>query len=237
MAKSKRKTGQEAGLDTNAWMITFSDLLTLLMTFFVMLLSMSSIDKNRLESLSSSLRGAVGVLEEGVSGQVHTPKSIPHKPDVGQSLVAHVKDALKSVDLSDGQKQLFGSKLKVVQEGSKFLITMPGAILFQPGSKSLSPAATRVLGKLKTVLKKWNHPLKVRGHSAADGEVSPPSALRLSLLRATAVVNFLQSRGIRASRLAAVGYGTMKPVGTHLTKAGRARNRRVEIVMVAEPDD
>ena len=50
MAKSKRQTGQETGLNTSAWMITFSDLLTLLMTFFVMLLSMSSIDKNRLDA-------------------------------------------------------------------------------------------------------------------------------------------------------------------------------------------
>ena len=237
MAKSKRKAPEGATLDANAWMITFSDLLTLLMTFFVMLLSMSSTDKSRLESLSSSLRGALGVLEAGERGEVHTPKAIPHRPDIGQSLVAHVKEALDSLDLKGGEAEKFGAEMKVVREGSSVLVTLPDGVLFRPGSKSLSPRAFRVLRKLGAVLRKWNYPIQVRGHSDAGGEVSARSALGLSLMRTTAVVNFLQFRvGIQASRLVAAGYGATDPVDTNLTESGRARNRRVEIVMAVDPD-
>ena len=76
-------------------------------------------------------------------------------------------------------------------------------------------------------------PIRVEGHTDNGGEVPEGKTLRLSLQRAASVVKGLHSHGVPESRLVAVGYGATQPIESNLTETGRARNRRVEIVMVA----
>jgi chemotaxis protein MotB len=243
VAKSKR--GEESGgsTDANGWMVTFSDLLTLLMTFFVMLLSMSSMDKNRLEGLSASLRGAVGVLESGLYSEVSAPKEISHKIAVGKSLAFEVRNALAELKIDQGKTNdteetgYMGQGVSVVEEGSKVWVSLPEAILFPRGSKTLSSHGMRVVEKIGKVLKRWTYPIRCQGHTDGSGEVSEAEALPLSLQRAASVVNHLRTRAaIPDKRLIVVGYGSMRPIDTSGTEAGRARNRRVDLVVVTDPE-
>ncbi|MFQ5691766.1 MAG: OmpA family protein, partial [Nitrospinota bacterium] len=204
--------------------------------FFVMLLSMSSMDRERMISVSSFLRGAVGVLEGGIRGPVKTPKVVAQKARVGNSLVFEVNQSLTALGLTAGQGADVGTGVSVVEQGDDVLITLQDVVLFQGGSAQLSDPPPEVLRVIARVLKKYPFAIRVLGHADRGGEGSERKALRLSLQRALSVVNYLQVReGIAEGRLTAAGFGAMHPVGSNLTEAGRARNRRVEIAVVVSP--
>ncbi|MBI2881371.1 MAG: OmpA family protein [Candidatus Tectomicrobia bacterium] len=236
MAKAKRGSAESPGLDPNSWMVTFSDLLTLLLTFFVLLLTMSSMDKNRLKDLSGSLRGSMGVLEAGQRGEVKGSKLLPHKAQVGQSMVMQLEQAAASIGVGEGEGKGAGLGMSVRRDGDNVLIALPESVLFQPGSASLSSRASGALGAIAKVLKQWPYPVRVQGHADRGGKTPERETLRLSLERALSVVNHLQSRGsIPESRLLAAGFGATRPLDSNLMESGRAKNRRVEIVVVVDP--
>lgn len=111
---------------------------------------------------------------------------------------------------------------------------VPLAVPFIPGRPELMPPAGKILGEVATLLR--DHPdwhLRIEGHT--DGVGSKTGNLNLSFFRATTVVNWLVTNGIKRSRLEAKGLGDTRPVGDQSTEAGRTRNQRVELVKVTGP--
>ena len=214
-------------------MTTFMDLLTILLTFFVLVFSMCSLEAGKIEELQDSLKAVMGVLELGKRSDYSIGFPIFSSPmndmdsTAGEGL-SGLEDKLQSL------KDEKGLKVKVTKKGA--VITMADRALFDLGMAEINPEASPVLDKILTVLKE-SSPLKIRVEGHTDNlpikTKEFPSNWELSIARAVNVVKyFLKDEEISPSRMSAAGYGASKPLLPNYTPASRAKNRRVEIMLL-----
>lgn len=207
-----RETEHEEHENTERWLISYSDFLTLLFTFFVALYALSVIDQNKAESFSESLKQVFKVIDD------------PIKLDKEKSpLIKELELVLKDFQ---------GTSVKEEYRGT--VITLPDALLFDSGRAELKPQSKEVLAKLAEKLKGIPNRISVEGHT--DNVPIRSETIRsnweLSTLRALSVVHFLIETGISPDRLSATGYGEYRNIADNSTPEGRAKNRRVEIVLL-----
>jgi chemotaxis protein MotB len=130
----------------------------------------------------------------------------------------------------------FSNRVQTVIERRGLVVrVLTDKLLFDSGQATLQPDGAPLLGEVSQLLNiDQGHPITVEGHTDNEPIASAqfPSNWELSTARATTVVRFLISRGVNASRLGAVGYAALHPIATNSTAAGRALNRRVEIVLM-----
>ena len=237
----KKRTGEGEGTGTSAWMVTFSDLSTLLLTFFVLLLSMSSMNKLKMQNMFRNFVSSCGVMAFKEYGEITRPK---------QSLLEGIVEALQDtmvvkkkkvnvakIDISsDLPENLFsgatGSVIyQNVEEGFKLIFGQE--LLFPSGNAEIKPEAKPVLARIARFMRITNYQIYIDGytdnipiHTAAY-----PSNKALSLARAYAVMHyFTGEEKLSGKRIGLGGYGALRPIDTNDTDAGRAKNRRVEIV-------
>ena len=232
--KNRRKRKKEnPGLNKEGWMTTFMDLLTILLTFFVLVFSMCSLEAGKIEELQDSLKAVMGVLELGKRSDYNIGFPIFSSPmndmdsTAGEGL-SGLEDKLQSL------KDEKGLKVKVTKKGA--VITIADRALFDLGMAEINPEASPVLDKILTVLKE-SSPLKIRVEGHTDNlpikTKEFPSNWELSIARAVNVVKyFLKDEEISPSRMSAAGYGASKPLLPNYTPASRAKNRRVEIMLL-----
>ncbi|PLX65940.1 MAG: flagellar motor protein MotB [Denitrovibrio sp.] len=215
------------------WMGTFADMATLLMTFFILLLSMASMDKRKIKVALGSLQGSLGVLKEGNKTEmsqedilsrlsfVQNVRSVQRK--VSQSLKEYVKSAQMSQVVTIAQTKK-GVSVRILDK-----------MLFQPGSAELLDQAKPLLDKLAAVIEESPFNIMVEGHTD-DIPISTaiyPSNWELSTARAVAVVKYFLSKQVSAQKLSAAGYAENHPVTPNISEASRAKNRRVEVNFVS----
>ncbi len=214
------------------WLITYADLITLLLVFFVVMYSISKADEAKFAKLNASLQRAfnVVVLEGydptalsgqpgGASGNSVIDDFIAIRNDLGQLAISRLPAT--------------GLDVRVNREG--ILITISGALLFPSGRADLRPESLPVLDRIAQHLRRIPNEVRVSGHTDNIPPDSPiyPTNWELSTARAIAVARyFSEAWGIAPARLAAVGYGEYRPVADNSTRDGRMRNRRVEIQIV-----
>ncbi len=130
----------------------------------------------------------------------------------------------------------FGDKVQTIIERRGLVVrVLTDNLLFASGSATLQSGADQLLDEVAQLLNlDPSHPITVEGHTDNQPIATAqfPSNWELSTTRATNVVRFLISRGVLASRLGAVGYADLHPIASNATAAGRAKNRRVEIVLM-----
>jgi chemotaxis protein MotB len=130
----------------------------------------------------------------------------------------------------------FGDKVQTIIERRGLVVrVLTDNLLFASGSATLQSGADQLLDEVAQLLNlDPSHPITVEGHTDNQPIATAqfPSNWELSTTRATNVVRFLISRGVIASRLGAVGYADLHPIASNATAAGRAKNRRVEIVLM-----
>ena len=130
----------------------------------------------------------------------------------------------------------FGSKVQTIIERRGLVVrVLTDNLLFDSGSATLQPGADQLLEEVAQLLNlDKSHPITVEGHTDNQPihNAQFPSNWELSTARATNVVRFLISRDVSAYRLGAVGYADLHPIASNATAAGRAQNRRVEIVLM-----
>ena len=130
----------------------------------------------------------------------------------------------------------FGDKVQTIIERRGLVVrVLTDNLLFTSGSATLQPGADKLLDEVAQLLNlDPSHPITVEGHTDNQPIATAqfPSNWELSTTRATNVVRFLISRSVSASRLGAVGYADLHPIASNATAAGRAENRRVEIVLM-----
>jgi chemotaxis protein MotB len=130
----------------------------------------------------------------------------------------------------------FGDKVQTIIERRGLVVrVLTDNLLFASGSATLKSGADQLLDEVAQLLNlDPSHPITVEGHTDNQPIATAqfPSNWELSTTRATNVVRFLISRGVIASRLGAVGYADLHPIASNATAAGRAKNRRVEIVLM-----
>ncbi len=235
MARQKRRN--EGG--GPGWLVTFSDLMTLLLTFFVLLLSMSSMDTtviNRISSYSKSLSlidfSGAERLSERISLLVpllRDPRSLLEKKNRIKDLLFPLDVLPKELSVGDLQKNL-----EILEHPEGVVIVLTSELLFSEGSAELDEKGKKLLDALSPVILAVNADTNISGHT----DSVPARGMSnddLSALRALAALERFLPAGIPPDRFSISGYGAEKPMFPDTTDEGRRKNRRVEILLKTTP--
>ncbi len=216
--------------DPAGWLITFNDLMTLLMVFFVLWFAMSRIDVHKsrefVGSIHSALGSALGELKNGKTVNIQMTES-PRSS--GETATEAAVSSRKVADTLASDPDV-----SVIQRPGKLLITISNGVLFGNGIADLQPEGYRVLDRILQVIQNTPFNVRVEGHT----DNSPihggrfPSNWELSVARAVHVVKYFIDIGkLDPHRLSAVGYGASRPLYPNDNAAEKEKNRRVEIVL------
>ena len=236
MARRKRK--EEAGGGDPPWLVTFSDLMTLLLTFFVLLLSMSSMSKTTITEVNSWFaplnyidRQGLGRIPERVTifmELIKDPKNLVNNMD-------RIKDLLFPYDVmpEEMDKSTLDENLKVMETPEGLVISLNDKLLFASGKYTISAPAEKILHSLVDVLLYTEMDVNISGHTdnVPNAEMSN---YELSGKRALSVLEYFLQNKVRPQRFSVSGYGPDRPVADNRLESGRAANRRVEILLKNE---
>lgn len=219
------------------WLITFNDLITILMVFFALLFAMGNINVYKSEKLVGSLQGALGVLLEGKKVGVQLVRPIQPAEPAAREITADASNAdSQLLDMSRNAIDDLADQpeITVIHTQKGLFITLSDGILFQSGVSELRPEGFPVLNKIIHVIQNNTFAVRIEGHtdnvSIHNGRF--PSNWDLSIARAVHVVKYFIDTGkIAPQRLSAVGYGESKPLYPNDSPANRGKNRRVEIIL------
>jgi len=214
-----------------AWMATFSDMTTLLLTFFVLLLSMASFEPVKYALTVQSLQGAFGVLETFPTVPIHPIVDIPKKTGDEQRKKQSLKDAEKIKQIVETKNMEESVKVEVTEKGIAIMLRDP--VGFASGSADLKEQGKEILKDIGDVVK-TNPDLKVRVEGHTDDvpirSNRYASNWELSSARSLSVVQLLSAQtGIQPQNMSAVGYGEYRPIVPNTSPENRAKNRRIQI--------
>lgn len=231
--------------NSERWLLTYSDLITLLMIFFVVMYAISDTNAQKLAALANSLAQtltgapAAGILPDGGLPSV-VPGIAPAPGDGGatgqRNEGAELARARAELQQFIQQEGLEG-QVTLRTEDRGLVVSMADAVLFPSGSAELTPGARTILQQVGRALARLPNYLRVEGHTDNLPINTPafPSNWELSTARATNVVRVLVAEaGIKPERLSATGYGEYRPVAPNDNEVDRSRNRRVDIVVLKE---
>lgn len=222
-----------------AWMATFADMVTLLLCFFVLLLSFAEQSEEKYRDALGSLKGAFGAKElRAVSDDMAQFNTSPAANEIA-SQMSHDERLLLGVIMRI--KSLMDNEDEDVKEGTGVTADRDGVVfsaksstMFAPGTADLSPKAKYVLDNVIRVLKDYKLNLVVRGHTD-DRPISTrrfPSNWELSAARAAAALDYIVNKGdIEISRAKAVGYADTRPAVPNDSQENRLKNQRVEFYL------
>ena len=235
----KRRT-PEAPKGAPGWMVTFSDLVTLILVFFILLFSMSQIDMIKFKAIYESLR------EQFFD---FYPSIVPLDQPGGIEINMPEKDKDKEKD-ADGADQSLDNLLSEVQSfldkngmedvvlanrtDRGVVLVLQEKVLFAPGQAEVVGDGYAFLDKVGELLKKLPNLVKVEGHTddRPMNSFRYPSNWELSAARASSVINYLiEKHQLDSNRFIAVGYSDTRPIVSNDTASNRQKNRRVEIVI------
>ena len=265
MASSRRRRGghaEEEHENDERWLLTYADMITLLMALFMVLFSISSVNISKFVTLQHSLQDAFSgrILPGGrsikESGGSTTATQIAEntptlKSSAAEAAASKAAKAAAAAQAAKVEQESFKKLKERVDEYTRAhglsskvstIITRDGLVirlltdklLFDSGSALVRPGGRGLLAKVGALLRAENqHQIRVRGftdtvpiHTAAF-----PSNWELSAGRAASVVRAFAQAGVAAERMEAVGRASLDPLTTNATAAGRARNRRVEVLL------
>lgn len=229
-------------------MTTFADLMALMMTFFVLLYSFSSIDETKYKMIVQSMADGFGAVlatpnapssvSIGPTSMMPSPMSRSPRPSMSPTMGGAATSEALMADLEQSlEAELAENVISMETSGNQVVIRFPEEIAFPPGSDDLVAAIDPIIARVSKKLAEAPGTIMVVGHT---DDVPIKSARfgsnwELSTDRAVSVVHrMLEVSDIPANRLQAVGYGDTKPIASNDTPEDRAKNRRVEIVVVQE---
>lgn len=236
MGRKKKKGGGVAG---DAWLVTFGDLVTLLLTFFVLLLSMSSMDKSVLTKITffSDDLGQLSVRSAGrIPQRIKMIIQALEKPWEILEKKERLKDMLFPDDVIPPEisRSTLMENLDVMQRPEGVALVLTDELLFPPGEATLTPAAKQLLTVVGEVMGYMEAPVNIAGYSDAVGGRAEANYV-LSGERALAVLQHFLELGVPDERFSVSGYGPHWALADNATAEGRSKNRRVEILLKTTP--
>jgi chemotaxis protein MotB len=230
---SRRKRNKPSIHDNNErWLLTYADLITLLLAFFIVMYSMSRIDAKKFGAMSNALSGALkgrdlALREQAMFSVLDDAGRGPL--DVGdlRLIESKIKEQVETSNLGDAVST------KMTDRGLVIHI-MEGA-LFEEAKADLTQSAMAVLRTVAEEIKKVPNQVRVEGHTDPRPISTPkfPSNWELSTARATSVLRFLvDSTGVSPDRISALGFGEFRPIVPNDSPGNMAQNRRVDIVIL-----
>jgi len=215
-------------------MTTFGDMMTLLLVFFVLLYSFSSMDVEKFRGFISALQNQLGVLD---GGQTITPDVNIDAGNIGEDFAQapeNIQQIMQELDNYIESNNL-GDKVNVENKRKGLVISLTGEILYELGKADIREQGKEVLAIISNILIDIPNDIMIEGHTD-DLPIRTdefPSNWELSTARAVNVIKFLiEERNFNPARLSAAGYSEYRPVANNNTAEGRAKNRRVEVVVL-----
>ncbi len=242
----RRRRHTEEHENHERWLVSYADFITLLFAFFVVMYSISSINEGKYKVISQALLGVFNDPERSMKpipiGDEQPLSVRPAEPLVKDSeqtdagLGATSIDPLKTI--SDDVRDAFGDLIKSDQmtvRGNELWIEIElnSSLLFGSGDAMPSDQAFAIIEKVAGILKPFANPVHVEGFTdnLPIRTAQYPTNWELSSARAASIVRLLAMEGVNPARMASVGYGEYQPVASNDTAEGRARNRRVVLVI------
>jgi chemotaxis protein MotB len=231
------------------WVVTFGDLMSLLLCFFVLLLSFSEMDRQKYKMVAGSMAKAFGIQREknaNDSPKGSTMVSLSFDQDLVPQHEREEYIALQAMEaLGEELKKALEGKLEGLEDkveievnGNQTMIRLQGGATFDSGRARIKPSMMPILEEIGRRLKTTDGDIIVAGHTdnvpIYGGRFE--SNLKLSIGRAAEVAEFMIDQvGILPERISTMGFGKYRPAYTNDTEEGREKNRRVEIVLTAIP--
>ena len=251
---ARKKKHEEGHANHERWLLTYADMITLLMVLFIVLFSMSTVDAQKFFALkaslnrafnpdvlkgaqTSSLNGSNGssfvpqVLDQPLSREIVAMTGVSEPDPIMVSTLRELRDTVGQIPVpldSSGHVEVGASREGIV-------ISLAGNLLFDSGTSDLKPQGLVLLDTLAERLKTMSNEIRIEGHTDNIPIATPlyPSNWELSSSRAITVGRYLSEHdGIAPTRLVAAGYGEFRPIASNDTREGRARNRRVDLVVL-----
>ncbi len=242
----KKEKKRRAG--SPAWMTTYGDMTTLLLTFFILMFNIADISGKDFYLVLSSFRGSLGMFEGGYSlspGRLEelgmNMQNLPSS-ERGRALAKSLKQALQVF-----KPEIEAKEVRVREDERGLVITLSGDAYFDPGSAKLKEEIRPVLDKVSAILKSIDNYARIEGHTD-DRPISPGGTgegydnnWELSSARSVKVVEYLvEDKNVNPKQVSSAAYGETRPIDTNDTPEGRAYNRRVDIVVLRDrglPED
>ena len=230
----------------NRWVISYADFVTMLLALFMVMFATNSMGEMKVKDVNRSIQ------------KVFASKTVEQEKNIQEtSQIEPVKQPTDGVMENSGKSILEGgdgildtkklmeqiqkdtavdASVKVITSDRGVVIRLNDTMLFDPGSAIIKPQAKITLDKIAQTLDKFKNPVLIEGHtdSMPIQNERYPSNWELSTARATNIIKYLtQAHGLPPGRLSAVGYGEYMPVEKNTTPQGRAKNRRVDIIVLS----
>lgn len=251
----KRPLELDEDVGRDRWVVSYADFITLLFAFFVVLYAISTVDVAKFERVSVGVREAFVeepagaqpllldlLLPGGTGGLAREPEGdrTPISSDARTVAPqwAAVHDELRGSLGAVLEPEALDEVVRMQGTPRGFTISLSAGHLFAPGSAVLRPEAETVLSRIGAVLESVAAPIRLEGHTDDTPVRSPdyPSNWELSTARATVVLRrLLEDHDLRPERLSAAGYAQYRPLVPNDSAESRARNRRVDVVLIADP--
>ncbi len=223
--------------DDAPWLVTYADLMTIMLVFFVLLYTLSFFEKEKYKRTIETIKirvesneNLIGLMElmeipESVDTQI-TIEDITGLRSRDKSLFENITKFARS----SRQNKNISSRIL----DGKIIVSIKGKALFNSGSASLNDTAVSIFDEIILILTDYpEYNINIKGHTD-NSPISTaifPSNWELSAVRATTVLKYLISKGVRPQRLTATGYGEIMPLVPNTSEENKAQNRRVEFVL------
>ena len=239
------------------WLLTYADMITLLLALFIVMFAMSSVNQSKLEAVSKSLQdafsgkvltGGNAIKETGGSAQAEalqpavtqaTLQPMGESSPEARAEQTDFRELKAKLDQLIAERRLERKVETAIEKRGLVVRLLTDDLLFASGSATIHPDATPLLGAVGEILASGQaHPVRVEGHTdSVPISGMYPSNWELSGARASSVVRVLLGTPLKASPFEAVGRAQLEPLTTNSTEQGRSKNRRVEIILPRRHDE
>ena len=233
--RRKKKETKNNSSSGGGWMTTFSDLMSLLLTFFILLYSMSSVSAEKFEAAAKSMQSAFGGGESMIEGStvvdIETEKITETSEEtIDPELVKMYNEVVAFLEMKEMTSQ---ASVKYDQDG--IYVNIQESILFGSGSAIIADSGKNTLNDLGELIQQFDNAVVIEGYTdnVPMNNNNFSSNWELSTGRALSVLRYLsEERNVDPTRLAAKGYGEYHPIVPNDSESNKAKNRRVNIVLV-----
>jgi len=250
------KKEPEPHVNHERWLVSYADFITLLFAVFVVLYAMGQSDKKKVEEVMQAIQQSFGMASAGATAPKvnviasQTITVIPSlKPELtispmgrtrsGQAKTrAEDKDFRQIKSAVDAYLIKQGAQSKVTLEITRrgLIVSLKEAGFFNSGQANIKPEAYEMINTIAEVMTQYNNPMRLEGHTdnVPINTAQFPSNWELSTARATNGLKYLlKNFNVDANKISATGYAEFRPIADNATPDGRARNRRVDLVMLS----
>ncbi len=235
--EEEKKSCKECEAGAPLWMVTFADMVTLLLTFFVLLLSMASMDRVKFTAASNSIKNAFGTGAGSSSQAEYKIQTIPSTPSSQFAPIQSdsVNKIYKKIETEIKALKIENSVELIQKDDDTIILRLDEAVLFQPDQARISPEAYPLLRQIADIIRPLPMRLRIEGHT--DNTVHSKNGIDnwdLSINRSVSVLSFFnKSKLLPLDRMSAIGYGQERPVAANTSAQNRAMNRRVDFILRA----